>query len=388
MRKALSFCLLLLLSFYCLIFSGCWTAEMNSSYSGPVISAGDYAVKIDTQMTELFSENKDHYAAYFTTDQFQKMTESYYGEYGGIGIYMISKEGDEYPSVLSTMHDSPAEAAGVEPGDRIVAINGESALHMDLDVVASKVKGEPGTSVSLGLLRGAVENEQSIIIKVIRQNIETDSLTGSFLTDQPGIAYLAIFSFTENTPQEFVDMLAELNNQQAVKGLIIDLRNNGGGSLGASLILASYFVPDGEVIIWQKRVDGMYSDLSDDGRWNKLPVVILQNGGTASASEVFTGALRDYKIATTVGEKSFGKGITQTIYTLASGAAVRFTESRYYTPDKYDLHGKGLAPDVNIIGSTDFYPDPYAPDLKTDSQLTKAVEIMSDKIMSKNDNSL
>lgn len=379
MRRA--FLISFILVFFCLLLSGCFAVELNSSYSGPAIAAGDYAVKIDEQMSTLFKENKDNYAAYFNTEEFQEMTESYYGEYGGIGIFMISNEGDPYPYVLSTMHDSPAESGGILSGDRILKIDGEDIAQMDLDIVASKVKGNPGTAVTLEISRGATAEEQTVLeFELTREMIKTDSLTGSYLIDQPGIAYISIFSFTENTAQEFSDMMAALTNKQAMKGLIIDLRNNGGGSLGASLELASYFVPSGNVVIWQKMVDGMHSDLSQDGRWNRLPLVILQNGGTASASEVFTGALRDYKIATTVGEKSYGKGITQTIYTLNSGAAVRFTESRYYTPNKYDLHGKGLDPDITEKAEKDFFADPYAPDLLTDNQLAKALEVIKEKI--------
>ena len=372
-------CITFIMVFLCLLISGC-SAELNSSYSGAVIAAEDFAVKIDWKLTELFNENHDNYAAYFNEEEFEKMTESYYGEYGGIGIYMIKEEGADYPLVLGTMHGSPAELSGVLPGDKIVAINGESTLKMDLDIVATKVKGEQGTDVTMGFLREEDEQEVPLEISITRDNIITDSLTGSYLPEYPGIGYIAIFSFTENTPGEFRDAMAELMNQQNLNGLIIDLRNNGGGSLGASLTLASYFVNSGDVIIWQKKTDGLHSDLSDDGRWNQLPVVILQNGGTASASEVFTGALEDYQISSSVGELSFGKGITQTMYALPSGAAVRFTESRYYTPNKFDLHGVGLEPDFEVKSAEDFYPDPYNPDTSIDVQLAKAFDVMNQKL--------
>lgn len=370
-----------LLGFICILFilclSGCGEPRLGALSGGSSIDAQGMALELDRLMADLTAANQDNYAAYFTPEEYEVIYGKYIGTFGGVGVYLTKEEGADYPLVINTMRGRPADLAGLRPGDYIVSIDGESILSYDVDLVARMVRGEVGSRVELEIYRP--EEESREIITITRGLIESESVSGSMLEAESGLAYIAIYDFNGQTPAEFVKIYNELSEDGEIQGLVLDLRNNSGGSVEAALQIASYFVPQGEIIFWQKKADGMSNYRAVSSEKLNLPVVCLQNAVSASASEIVIGALKDHNLAVTVGETSFGKGITQLIYPLESGAALRFTESKYYTPLQYDLHNKGLIPEVAIENPKDFYVDITAPDLEKDLQLQKALEILREE---------
>lgn len=295
---------------------------------------------------DLLAEINDDYATYFEPEDYQWMIEEYYGTFGGVGIKMLYDVESDLILVNSVIPDTPADAAGVQAGDLIVAVDGEEIYGLSSELAAKKIRGEIGTEVTL-LLRHSDGREESLTM--VRQQIESDSVSGEMLDGYPGIAYMEINDFSELTPVEFVTILQGLLNEQVIETLILDLRSNGGGSLNAAITIADYFVPEGELIVREKRQDRDQEHISGNGQLSGLPVICLQNSLTASASEVLIGALKDHDIATVIGNTSYGKGITQLIMPLGSGeSAIRYTQSRYYTPSGYDLHGLGIEPDIQV----------------------------------------
>lgn len=367
-KKWLGFCLLSLTLIWSLC--ACSAKDADSYYHGESVDPALISAAINEAVPGFLAERFDNYSAYFTEQQFNELVDDYLGYYSGVGVYMT--QDTDNTIVYGVMRGQPAMEAGIQTGDIILAVDGKSVAGMDTEMIAALVKGPEGTKVTLRVRHqdGAQED-----ITIVRRTIEMKSVEGCFLEAYPGIAYISIYDFTENTPIEFTQVYEDLLKKGAIKGIILDLRNNGGGSLGASLNIASAFVPKGQVVFWQKKSDSTDSYTSRDGSMSHIPVVALQNGGSASASEVLLGALRDNGIAQTVGEKSYGKGITQAIISLDSGAALRYTESRYLTPNKYDLDGKGLEPDYQVA-SSEVAADIYSLDPAKDAQLKKAIQVM------------
>jgi len=351
-------------------FCGCSAQEAGSYFHGESIDPYLFSFTIDENVPDFLAERFDNYSAYFTEQQFSELVDDYLGYYSGVGIYMT--QDTDNTIVYGVMRGQPAVEAGIQAGDVILAVDSQNVAGMDMEMVAGLVKGPEGTKVTLHVIHPDGTEED---ISIIRRTIEMKSVEGSFLDGYPGIAYISIYDFTENTPIEFTQVYGDLLKKGTIKGIVLDMRNNGGGSLGASLNIASAFVPKGQVVFWQKKSDSTDSYTSRDGSMSHIPVVALQNGNSASASEVLLGALRDNGIAQTVGEKTYGKGITQAIISLDSGAALRYTESRYLTPNKYDLDGKGLEPDYQVASST-VAADIYSLDPAKDAQLKKAIEVM------------
>lgn len=344
-----------------LVLAGC--AQEIRQEQGSYIDAAAWAGPLREAALTVSGQLTDKYATYFTPEEFKLMLDDYYGSFAGVGVYMNQEE-DGRVRVVSVMPNRPAQGAGVEAGDIILAVDGENSTGADIDVVMMRLRGEEGTEVTIDLLREREQGENLYYtVTVVRAVIESDSLSGELLEGHPGIAYIRIDDFTENTPRELYDLLVKLDGEQEIRGLILDLRNNGGGSFGASIKVAGFFVPKGEPIVWEKTYRGELCHRSSDGALQNIPVVCLQNEYTASASEVLIGALMDYDIATVVGTTSYGKGITQVLDTLADGSGLRYTQSRYYTPKKYDLHGKGLEPQIRVEVPEDVtyeeYFDPY-----------------------------
>ncbi|MCL1975327.1 MAG: S41 family peptidase [Firmicutes bacterium] len=345
-----------------------------------VIDASAWANHLRVAALNVNDELKDYYAAYFTPDEFRLLLDNYNGSFAGIGIYMNQDEQGRV-LVVSVIPNRPAQAAGLEGGDIILAVDGIDISGMELEVVMMRLRGEEGVDVTVDLLRERKEGDLYYSVTITRAIIESDSISGELLDEWPGIAYIDIYDFTERTPQEFFEMLVNLNNEHEILGLILDLRNNGGGSFNAALSLADFFVPKAEPIVWEKTYGGERCHRSYDGSLNDLPVVCLQNEFTASASEVLIGALKDYGVATVIGTVSFGKGITQALDTLEDGAGVKYTRSRYYTPLKYDLHGKGIEPDIEVeVAEDTTYEEYFDPHNKNNIHIKKAVEQLNKRI--------
>ena len=226
------------------------------------------------------------------------------------------------------------------PGDILYMVEGEEVTGMDLTTVVSKIKGEEGTEVTISMLRG----EEVLDFTMKRQVIEVPTIEHEMLADQ--IGYIMISEFDGVTSAQFETALMELK-QEGMKKLIIDLRNNGGGSVDAVSKIADLLLPEG-LIVKTVYNDGKEVERTSDASWVEVPMAVLINGASASASEILSGALQDYKVAAIVGTQSYGKGVVQSTLDLQDGTALRVTSAKYYTPNGNNIHGVGITPDVEI----------------------------------------
>ncbi|MCL2817292.1 MAG: S41 family peptidase [Clostridiales bacterium] len=374
MKMFKRFCFAALMAL-CLVFGGCAAQpQPETGEKGRPIDAAFVARAVDEALAVMIEENFDAYAWYLTAEEYQRMQEDIEGSFGGIGVYMNILPGEEYPLIVSVMSGQPAEKAGVLAGDRIIAVDRQDVAGQGTEAVSAKVRGEKGTVVTL-LLLGEDGKEREV--RITRQEIQAVSVTGREIPGHPNIAYIAISSFTYNTPGEFRDVFEKMTRERQIDALIIDLRNNPGGSLSACLDIASLFVPKNGTLITMKTANGPVSEKSGGGRKITIPVVCLQNGGSASASEVLTGALLDHGIAVSVGEKSYGKGITQQVVPLKNKRALRYTNSKYLTPSGFSLHGVGLSPTYEVVLNPGVgLADIEKADPAVDNQLAKAIEVL------------
>ncbi len=312
----------------------------------------------------------DQHTSYMDPQEYQQANSSIEGSYEGIGAW-VDSTGD-YLAIVSPMPGSPAEAAGLEPGDLIVAIDGEDMSGIPGDLVIKKVLGPAGSTVELTVHREG--ESEPLSFEVTRAKINVPSIEGEMLED--GVGYIHIFTFGYSTTEELRAAIQDLRDQGA-EGLVIDFRNNGGGLLTTAIHVASEFLPDGDVVLYERYGDGR-EDIHTaipGGLATDIPIVILVNEGSASASEVVAGALQDYERGQLVGITSFGKGSVQNWIALNNNqGAVRVTIAKWYTPNNRTIHEIGLTPDV-IVEMTDA---DYENDL--DPQLDKAVEILLGEI--------
>lgn len=297
----------------------------------------------------------DPYSTYMSKEAYESWLTSATGNYSGVGITFTENEKGQF-EVISINPDSPAEKAGVEPGDLILEVDGKT--YNDSEIMASHIRGKKGTDVTLKMYHDGKEKDVTITRADINvQSVEWEMLDGD-------IGYIEVNSFIENTGKDFSDALDQVEAKHA-KGLILDLRNNGGGLVDQCVEVADEFLDEGVVCY----VEDKYGDTStydaEDGK-TKIPTVVLINEGSASASEILAGALKDNGFEI-VGTKSFGKGVIQTTLEMEDGSALKLTIMQYLSPDKHVIQGKGIKPTVKIKDNE-----------KTDEdeQLEKAEELL------------
>ncbi len=307
-----------------------------------------YLEEVDSQTMEdavssgLMAGLGDPYAAYYNKEEYEDLVEKNNGNYCGIGAYVSQNVTTGAITIIQPMEDSPAEKAGLKAGDIVYAVDGQEVAGEDLSSVVAKMKGEKGTEVELQIVR---EGESDFLaFTLTREEIETKTVNFQML--QGKVGYIAVSAFEEVTEKQFDQALEELE-QQGQKKLIIDLRNNGGGLLQTAVDMLDRMLPKGKVVYTRDKYGQGEEYYSDDKESFDKPVVILVNENTASASEVFAGAMQDYGRGTLLGVNTFGKGIVQSVITLSDGTAVKLTTSKYYTPNGRNIHGSGLKPDVN-----------------------------------------
>lgn len=285
----------------------------------------------------------DLYADYYTPEEMKAMQEQTTGEYCGIGAQISQDRLTNVSTVIKVYKDSPAEAGGLLPGDILYKVDGQDVTAMDLEMIVDQhVRGEENTPVSITVYR----NGEEVELSMTRRKLEIQTVEHEMLDDKTG--YLEVTEFDTVTADQFQSGLEQLTSQ-GMERLVLDLRNNPGGELNAAVAMIDYLLPDGETIvsIADKNGEGeTYS--SEDGHQMDIPVAILVNGNSASASEVFTGAMKDHERAVVVGTTTFGKGIVQSLYTLQDGSGIKLTTEHYYTPDGTDIHGAGIEPDVSV----------------------------------------
>ena len=289
-------------------------------------------------------EMRDNYCVYYDPDEYRLMIEDYTGSFGGVGVSMILSD-DGYVTVYKVLDEGPAKDSPIRAGDRIVAVDGESIVGRDTDQAALLIRGEVGTPVTLTLLDAAGERYE---LTLVRQEITSHSVNGWRVESRPDTAYIQISSFSGQTVREFGDEYNRLRRDGPIDWLILDLRSNTGGNFYSAISLGEFFVPANHTVVREKTSEGDTAYTSSSGMLRDTRLIVLENEWTASASEVLAGALRDEAGAVLIGSASYGKGITQVISKQPSGGAWKYTHSRYYTPSGFDLHGVGLAPDIEV----------------------------------------
>lgn len=320
----------------------------------------------------IFNGLGDDYAAYYTAEEYKDITEKSSGTYCGIGAYVSQTETGDI-SIIKPVEGSPAERAGIKAGDIIYAVDGENTAGKDLTTVLSKVKGEAGTKVVLKILRKG-ENDY-LDIEVTRKLIEENTVSSKMLSGNTG--YIRVTGFEEVTNKQFSNAVSTLE-KSGMKSLIIDLRDNGGGLLTAATGMLDRLLPKG-LLVYTKDKSGVAEEyFAEDDRCVKVPMAILVNGNSASASEVFSGALQDNGVAKLVGTKTFGKGIVQTIFGMDDGTAIKMTTSRYYTPKGRNIHKTGLKPDIEVNLDESTLPE-AGEEFAIDNQMQAALDYLAGK---------
>lgn len=288
---------------------------------------------------------QDPYSVYYTEEEYKSVKESNEGSYCGIGVQVSQNVYTGIITVVKVFKNTPAEKAGMLPGDILTAVGDMDVSGMDLSLLVSDyIKGEEGTDVTLTVYRESIDDDVEMTMK--RAIVENPTVEYTMLENS--IGYISLSSFEEVSEDQFKTAVDSLTGKGA-KGLIVDLRNNGGGVVTSAKAIADYLLPDGKTIVSFKGKgvpDSTYS--SEDGHQVDIPIVVLVNGESASASEVLTGALKDNDWATVVGTKTFGKGIAQGVFEMTDGSALKLTTAYYYVPSGECIHEIGIEPDVEV----------------------------------------
>jgi len=286
----------------------------------------------------------DPHSAYLDTEQYKELREGTTGQFGGLGIEVTMENG--FVKVVSPIDDTPAERAGIKAGDLVVRLDEKPVKGMTLADAVKIMRGEPGSIIILTVIREG--EEAPLKISITRAIIKVKSVKNRILEKDFG--YLRISSFQSRTGQGVIDAVAELTkeNKGDLKGLVLDLRNNPGGVLNAAVEVSDAFLEKGLIVYTEGRIKNseMRFNASPGDLVNGIPIVVLINAGSASASEIVAGALQDHKRAIIMGKKSFGKGSVQTILPTSGNAAVKLTTARYYTPSGRSIQAEGIEPDV------------------------------------------
>lgn len=289
-------------------------------------------------------QSLDAHSQFLDPDMYADMKEDTSGQFGGLGIVISLKDG--ILTIVAPMEGTPGFEAGLLAGDRIIEIDGESSEGLSLPEAVKKLRGAPGSAVTLKILRGDNEIEE---VTIVREDIEVPSVKDAALLED-GIGYVRITQFNTPTADDLLEALEDLEGQ-GMRGLIIDLRNNPGGLLESAISVCQKFLQRGDLIVYTQGNDPARKTLfraRGRHRYPDLPLAILVNGGSASASEIVAGALQDHNRAILIGEKTFGKGSVQSVIGLDDGSAIRLTTAKYYTPSESVIHDRGIMPRIEV----------------------------------------
>ncbi len=311
----------------------------------------------------------DPYSVYYTNEELLALQEQTEGIYYGIGAYISQKTDAGYVQISKVMKDTPAEESGFLQGDYIYMVNGEDMLDQDSTYVVSKIKGEEGTTVTVTVLREGVADPIDIVVE--RRKIESPTVEYEMLDN--GMAYIQIVEFDLVTTSQFETAYKQAK-QDGMKGLIIDLRSNPGGNLSTVCDIARMLLPKGLIVYTEDKYGERVEYTCDGSQEIEVPLVVLTDGYSASASEILAGAIKDYGIGTLVGTTTYGKGIVQKVINLSDGSAVKLTVSTYYTPNGNNIHKIGIAPDVEVEFDAEQYVN------GVDNQLERAKEVLAEKM--------
>jgi len=324
---------------------------------------------IDGAIEGYVSSLGDQYTEYIPKDEMEDYTQNLMGNYVGIGIYMSQNTKDNTIVVLTPIKYSPAEEAGILPGDIIKKINDVEYTGENMTAAANNIKGAEGTKVKLEIQRG----QEIKTFEITRKKITTNPVIAEKLDNN--IGYLEVTSFDENTAENFKSKYEELK-AQGIDSLIIDLRNNGGGLVEEALKIADYIVPKGKELLVTVDKDGKEKvEKSKEDVLIDMPIVVLVNKNSASSSEILAGALKDLNESTIVGTTTYGKGVIQQFLTLRDGSGLKVTVEEYYTPNRTKINGVGIEPNEKIE-LPETITNPLTVERKDDTQLQKAIELL------------
>ena len=311
----------------------------------------------------------DPYSAYYDEEQTSALMETTQGEYGGIGVVLTQNLDTGVTTASSVYEDSPAMKAGMKDGDIIYQVEGRDVSGMALEEISGSIKGEKGTTVEITVLRG--EEREEVTLTITRDTIQAETVKTRMLEDE--IGYLAISEFDSVTLEQYREGLAELT-AQGMEGLIVDLRGNPGGNLDTVCEILDLMLPEGLIVYTEDKDGNRQEFTSDEAQEVQVPLAVLVDGNSASASEIYAGAIQDYGIGQIVGTKTYGKGVVQTIYDLKDGTSLKLTVAEYFTPNGRNIDGEGITPDVEVTYQRD-ENDPEA-----DNQLDRAVEALQNEM--------
>ena len=315
----------------------------------------------------------DPYSVYYTADEYKDMQISTSGKYYGIGAALGQDAKTKEVTISKVYEGTPAEEAGLRDGDQIVKVNDTVSTSEELSDLVQKIRGEEGTTVHLKIYRASTK--KTFEVDVERKNVELPSITSKMLDG--GIGYIQISEFQSKTEEQFKSALADLK-KQGMKSLIVDVRSNPGGLITAAANILDQILPEGTVVYTEDKY-GKREDYTSDSKCLKCPIAVLVNENSASASEIFAGAIKDYNYGTLIGTKTFGKGIVQTVFPLEDGDAVKITTAKYYTPKGNYIHGVGIEPDINLTYKYSG-PEDEAYDMKYDNQVQKAIKVLTEEM--------
>ena len=316
---------------------------------------------------------EDPYSVYYTKEEYEDMQVSTSGKYVGIGAGVSQNLNTMEVTITKVYRGTPSEDAGLKNGDMILSVEDIQATSVEVSELVQYIRGEEGTTVHMVIYRPSTG--ETLEFDVERRKVVLPSIEGELLED--GIGYIQITEFQDETDEQFAQMVNQLKTQGA-KGLIIDVRANPGGLLRTVVNLLDQVLPKGLLVYVQDKY-GNRDDYTSDAICLDLPIVVLMDESSASASEIFAGALKDYEYATLVGKTTYGKGIVQNIIRLSNGDAMRITTAKYFTPKGNDIHKIGVTPDVEVDYEYSG-PEDEVYDKQYDSQFLKAVEIMKEKL--------
>ena len=325
----------------------------------------------DTMYTGMVAGLEDPYSVYYSKEELESMEESISGAYSGIGATLTQDPDTGDLSVVSCFDGTPAQEAGLQPGDVITGWNGNSVEGMELSELVSKIKTDPEEQLTL-----EIERDGEILeVELTRREVQIPTVEYEMLDDQ--IGYIRLVEFDEVTADQFKEALEDLENQN-MKKLIIDVRNNPGGVLQVVCDMLDQLLPEGLIVYTEDKNGNRKEYTSDEEHQFTKPLAVLANENSASASDIFAGAIQDYGIGTIVGTTTFGKGIVQRTFYLSDGTGVKLTVAKYYTPKGHDIHKKGITPDVEIELDEEL-KNQSSISHEEDNQLQKAIEVLQEE---------
>lgn len=334
--------------------------------------ADDYDVLIG-MLKGAVNSLKDPYSYYMTEDEYKKFNEETDGEFAGLGIYVSGSIDGNLITVVAPMKGTPADRAGLKTDDKIIKINGKDFTADKMDDAVKIMRGKPGEKVKITVLRRDENGKAKFIdFEIVREIIKVQTVSSKLLKDN--IGYISISGFDTPTYNDFDKQYKELK-KQGMKKLILDLRNNPGGLLTTSTQVVNTFL-DGGLIMYTLDKQNNKETINATKGADDIKIVVLVNKGSASASEIVAGALKDRKRATIIGTQTFGKGIVQTVFNMPDGEGLKLTTSAYYTPSGVNIHGKGIAPDIKVELNKEVKTISID-NLAKDNQIQKAIEILN-----------